>query len=292
MHLFGKPLALRERACTCNGVIGDKRDAYVNLFVKVTNRCNAHCAFCSNATCRTENHTFDTNKLFIIIDELMMKSVRINRLCITGGEPSVALKVVMPILERLEKQEYAWIPAHLNTNGLLPDSRSLMRHPRWNSISVSLHHYSPEKLSRIYGVPISADCIPFEGIDLSHVNASCNLIRHYIDSAIEAQRMMDFVLKLGLSRLGFVSLMPMNDWCREMYVDFSEPDWQSIPHMYKTTCRNYGNDCKCSNYLYNNNGKVLEVYMRNYRNPHFSQSGLVYDGQNLYQGFGKESILC
>lgn len=292
MNLFGRPLLLRERACTCNGIVGKALDSYVNLFVKVTNSCNARCSFCSNAANRCENIRFDIDKLFRVVDELMASEVRINRVCITGGEPAMVPQVVLPILERLNRPEYDWIHAHLNTNGLLPDSRKLMQHPRWNSVSVSLHHYSSEKLSRIYGVPIAADMLDFDNVELSRVNISCNLMRRFIDSPLKAQRMMDFALRLGVPRLGFVSLMLINHWCREYYVDFSEIDWLNIPRLYITSCRNYSDDCKCSNYLYNANGKVLEVYMRNYRNPNFVQSGLVYDGRNLYQGFGKENVIC
>lgn len=123
------------------------------------------------------------------------------------------------------------------------------------------------------------------------VNASCNLIRGYIDSDSEVKKMLQFAISLGLPRLGFVSLMKVNDYCREHYVDFDEIIFEAIPHLYFTESRNRGTDCKCSNYLYNHNGKILEVYMRNYANPNYCESSLMYDGQYLRQGFHDDNII-
>lgn len=52
-----------------------------------------------------------------------------------------------------------------------------------------------------------------------------------------------------------------------------------------------GKDCKCSNYLYNNGGQVLEVYMRHYANYQYCESSLLYDGQHLRQGFHDDNII-
>ena len=156
---------------------------------------------------------------------------------------------------------------------------------------MSLHHYDQDKLSEIYGVPISRKELTFEDIDLGRVNASCNLIGGYIDNTIEVEKMLKFSISVGLPRLGFVALMKVNDYCRERYVDFDEINFSTIPHLYFTESRNRGADCKCSNYLYNHNGKILEVYMRNYANPNYCESSLMFDGQYLRQGFHDDNII-
>lgn len=291
VNVFGKDIFLKKYGCQLGRREPRNVPPSVNIFVKVTDSCNARCAFCSNGGCHKDRREFNHNKLWSIVDELQRKEILINRINITGGEPSTAMEKVEQILNKAAAQTYNGIHVHLNTNGLLLSSQSLMRHPRWNSISMSLHHYDAYKLSKIYGVPIPATSFAFEGINLDKVNASCNLIRGYIDIASEVEKMMKYAISLGLPRLGFVALMKVNDYCKEHFVDFSEINFTSIPHLYFTESRNRGADCKCSNYLYNHDGRILEVYMRNYANPNYCESSLMYDGQFLRQGFHDDNII-
>jgi len=289
-NLFVHPIQIKTHGCNRPGIPAQPIPPSVNLFVKVTKGCNACCLFCSNANSPAVGQ-FDTDKLFECIDEILANNIIVNRINITGGEPAIVSPLVNDILNRLSQKPYDDIHAHLNTNGLLPQSQALMRHPRWNSISMSLHHYDLSKLSKIYGVSIPANAFLFEDIDLQKVNASCNLIRGYIDTPDEVQKMLDFALSLQLPRLGFVSLMKVNDYCRQRYVDFPEIDLESIPHVYHTQSMDRGRDCKCTNYLYNKDLHILEIYLRNYMNPNFCASSLVFDGQYLRQGFHADSII-
>lgn len=289
--IFNKQIQLKSMSCAHGHFQPQPIPTAVNLFIKVTDFCNARCAFCSNGGCHENIVAFDHVKLWEVIEELRENDIIINRINITGGEPSLASETVNQILATAGTDQYHNIHLHLNTNGLLPTSQEMMRHTRWNSISMSLHHYERDRLSEIYGVSISEKALEFEGIDLERVNASCNLIRGYIDNPAEVENIMKFAISLRLPRLGFVALMKVNDYCRERYVDFDEIDFSSIPHLYFTESRNRSTDCKCSNYLYNHNGRILEVYMRNYSNPNFCESSLLYDGQYLRQGFHDENII-
>ena len=263
----------------------------VNLFVKVTKGCNAHCKFCSNANSTDASSVFNIPKLITVIKELKGNGICINRINITGGEPSVVSPLIYKILDTVEENSFDDIHLHLNTNGLLPQSQEMMRHPRWDSISMSLHHYDVSKLSELYGCRIPEKAFDFEGIDLQKVNSSCNLVKGYIDNAEEAHKMLDFNLDLGIPRVGFVALMKVNDYCREHFVDLEDIHLDSIPHVYFTKSMNRGSDCKCSNYLYNRDLKILEIYMRNYANPNYCESSLVYDGEYLRQGFHQDNII-
>lgn len=263
----------------------------VNLFVKVTKGCNAHCKFCSNANSTDASSVFNIPKLITVIKELKGNGICINRINITGGEPSVVSPLIYKILDTVEENSFDDIHLHLNTNGLLPQSQEMMRHPRWDSISMSLHHYDVSKLSELYGCRIPEKAFDFEGIDLQKVNSSCNLVKGYIDNAEEAHKMLDFNLDLGIPRVGFVALMKVNDYCWEHFVDLEDIHLDSIPHVYFTKSMNRGSDCKCSNYLYNRDLKILEIYMRNYANPNYCESSLVYDGEYLRQGFHQDNII-
>ena len=243
--IFNKHIQLKSMSCAHGHCQPQPIPKAVNLFVRVTDYCNARCPFCSNGGSHKNAVEFNHVKLWKVIDEIRREGITINRINITGGEPSVSIGTVNKILKTAISEQYHNIHLHLNTNGLLPASQEMMRHPRWNSISMSLHHYDQDKLSEIYGVP----------------------------------------------RLGFVVLMKVNDYCREHYIDFDEIIFNTIPHLYFTESRNRGGDCKCSNYLYNHNGRILEVYMRNYANPNYCESSLMFDGQYLRQGFHDDNII-
>ena len=291
MEIFGQEIALKSYGCNVMDEPGQKIIPSVNLFLKVTKGCNARCLFCSNANSMDISSSFNISKLVDILKELKDKGICINRMNITGGEPSVASPLVRNILDMVEEQGFDDIHLHLNTNGLLPQSQELMRHPRWDSISMSLHHYDTSKLSELYGCRIPKKSFDFEGINLQKVNSSCNLVKGYIDNAEEARKMLDFNLDLGIPRIGFVALMKVNDYCRKHFVDLEDIHLDSIPHVYFTKSMNRGSDCKCSNYLYNRDLKILEIYMRNYANPNYCESSLVFDGEYLRQGFHHDNII-
>ena len=291
MEIFGKEIAVKSHGCNVMDEPGQRIVPSVNLFVKVTKGCNAHCKFCSNANSTDASSVFNIPKLITVIKELKGNGICINRINITGGEPSVVSPLIYKILDTVEENSFDDIHLHLNTNGLLPQSQEMMRHPRWDSISMSLHHYDVSKLSELYGCRIPEKAFDFEGIDLQKVNSSCNLVKGYIDNAEEAHKMLDFNLDLGIPRVGFVALMKVNGYCWEHFVDLEDIHLDSIPHVYFTKSMNRGSDCKCSNYLYNRDLKILEIYMRNYANPNYCESSLVYDGEYLRQGFHQDNII-
>src|SRR5574344_1770329 len=251
MKIFNKNIQIKKVGCNVLNIPGRPIYPSVNLFVKVTKGCNAHCLFCSNAGAIPSSSDFNLDKLFDVINELQINGIFINRLNITGGEPSTVSTLVDEILERMQTNIYRKIHLHLNTNGLLPTSQKMMANPRWNSISMSLHHYKREKLEELYDTSISADAFKFKDINLQKVNISCNLIKGYIDNASDANEMLDFSLNLGIPRIGFVALMKVNDYCKSHFVDLEDIHIAEIPHVYFTKSMNRGADCKCSNYLYN-----------------------------------------
>ena len=287
----GKSISVKEFDCKLGKLQEEPVFPFVNLFVRVTKGCNAKCLFCSNAGTSVPHAPFNVCKLIDMIKSLKESGIKVNRVNITGGEPSVVSPLVENILSKMDEPETSGIHLHLNTNGLLPQSQELMRHPRWDSISMSLHHYDIARLSELYGCRIPDGAFNFDGINLQKVNSSCNLVKGYIDNAEEAHKMLDFNLDLGIPRIGFVALMKVNDYCREHFVDLEDIHLESIPHVYFTKSMNRGSDCKCSNYLYNRDLKILEIYMRNYANPNYCESSLVYDGEYLRQGFHQDNII-
>ncbi len=290
VNLFGKSIAIKAKGCNQDNYRGKEIPPSVNVFVKVTSLCNAHCLFCSNFEA-SPIVEFDINKLFGIIDEIKKIGLKINRINITGGEPSLAPDIVENILLRIDNVAYQDIHLHLNTNGLTSASQQLMKNSRWDSISISIHHYDIRKLSDIFNSDIQSRFLVFEGVKKEKVNVSCNLIRGYIDTTDECHKMMDFCMERGFFRLGFVGLMKVNDYCREHFVSPNELHLDDISHCYYTESKNRNEDCCCSNYIYNKNLKILDVYMRHYANFHYCESSLMYDGRFLRQGFQEQNII-
>ncbi|MBO5957751.1 MAG: radical SAM protein [Bacteroidales bacterium] len=287
----GRYISVKDFDCKFGTLQEEPVAPFVNIFVKVTKGCNARCLFCSNADASEIRTPFNVPKLLDAVMSLRDLGVKVNRINITGGEPSVVPQLVGNILSVMSEPSVSDIHMHLNTNGLLPQSQELMRHPRWDSISMSLHHYDRMKLSELYGCHIPERAFDFEGIAVEKLNSSCNLVKGYIDNMEEARKMLDFNLDLGIQRVGFVALMKVNDYCRKHFVDLEDIRLENIPHVYFTKSMSRGNDCKCSNYLYNRGLNVLDIYMRNYVNYNYCESSLVYDGEFLRQGFSQDNII-
>lgn len=290
MKLFGKDILLQKFGCSDSLETEHPMRPYVNLYVKVTNGCNARCAFCCNAGCNTVSG-FDMKKLFDCMAAIVGSGIKLNRVSLTGGEPSLCEATAQAIIEHIN-EEYHYTQLQLNTNGLTDSSRRLMRHPRLDSISVSLHHYDKQKAEEIFDAEIDGEIGRFPGIDTRKLNLSCNLIREYIDNADEISHYLDFAASRGVRTVGFVSLMKKTDYCRKHFVDFSEIDFGAVPNLYLTRERHNASHCKCRNYIYRaNNGNMIEVYMRENINPEYCASSLLFDGEYLRQGFGYDNII-
>ena len=290
MELFGKNVLIRAKGCSYGNSTPDDIPPMVNLYVKVTNRCNASCRFCCN-TKHSYNREFNIDKLFCVIDEVRHQNIRVNRINITGGEPSMEAGFVERILKKMEEKPYLDIPLQLNTNGLSSEAYTLMRHPRWDAISLSLHHYRKEVLANIYGTEVSKTTINVEGIDRQILSCSCNLIRGYIDCEEEITKMMDYVISLRIHNMGFVVLMPSNQYCKTHYIGYKDINMLSISGIIKTKEQKNGNYCCCENYLYRNNYGALDVYIRQTTDPQYCSSSLLFDGMYLRQGFHDDNII-
>lgn len=284
-HIFNKPIKVKTFDCT-----GRYSDPRVNIFVRITDKCNANCKFCSDKSCSKVPKDFNVEKLLDIIREIENSDITVNKINITGGEPSIDyIKTHDAVLSI--SHEYPNIHFHLNTNGISDESRYLMKVKLWDSISMSVHHYSIPKIMEIYGIKdIPINYMNFDGIDLGHLNFSCNLIKGYIDNYSDILRYCESAYRLGIKRVGFVGLMPVNQYSKENNIRF---------HHLPIPKEDLGNDwrwegslcrskvCNCRNYRY----KGMEVYFRETLDTSYNESALVYDGQNLYQGFNSKEMI-
>lgn len=299
MKIFGKEIVLIDKPCihltihsSMNGYPGLLNKPFVNLYVKITDGCNAHCPFCCNGLEHNQTSYFNADKLFTIIHEIVNNGIKLNRISLTGGEPSLYPERVFDLLQRIsDSDECAFTQVQLNTNGLSRDSRIIMHHPRLDSVSMSLHHYDPEKLSELFGRKIEFN--PLEDIrDISNkLNVSSNLIKGYIDSPQEIERMIQYANEYGVKTIGFVSLMRKNQYCEDRFIDFRKIDLSAIPSLILSIERALLNICGCKNYIYTGKDNPVDVYFRINDNPMYCGSSLLYDGEFLRQGFNNDNII-
>lgn len=292
MQLFGKDIVLADR--TCMRVHNPLAVVpFVNLYLKITDGCNASCPFCCNGNVHAAlSHSFNTEKLFDIIHKITDSGIKLNRISLTGGEPSLCPETVIELLQRISaSEECAFTQVQLNTNGVTKESITLMHHPRLDSISLSFHHYDPDKVAELYGRDITFN--PLEEIcDISNkLNISCNLIKGYIDSSEEIEKMIQYADMFGVKTVGFVSLMRKNRYCEERFIDFRKIDLSTIPSLILSSERALLNICGCKNYLYTGKTNPMDVYFRINENSMYCGSSLLFDGEYLRQGFNNDNII-
>lgn len=294
---FLKPIILRDEYCSLNnGIPEPVVDDYVNLYVKVTSRCHYNCKFC-------EYHSFtskklDCDKLILVLNKIKNSGTKVRKFSVTGGEPT---KIDIDILRNILYSSKYYFPDVfnvINTNGnnllnLVNSTNELV-----DSYSISIHHYDNHKLVSIFGdkyLDISNDLkelISKYGSDKFHV--SCNLIKGYIDSSEEVLKYLNWLSSLGVTDVGFVSLMSINQFCKDNYVDaYKVLGNIDSPRFIRTKCWNDKDRCECSNYMYipDNSTNVMKVYSRYCKNHNqYSPSTLVYDINELKDRFNGYKI--
>lgn len=92
MKIFNSDILIKKTSCNCADLPGHQIPPSVNLFVKVTKGCNAHCAFCSNAGCQSPTSLFDIEKMIrIIYVEGTKRSVYLRERPKMGEEPRIEI---------------------------------------------------------------------------------------------------------------------------------------------------------------------------------------------------------
>ena len=116
-------------------------------------------------------------------------------------------------------------------------------------------------------------------------------MKNYIGSSEQIVDYLEWASKVGCKDIGFVSLMPINQYCQDEFVDFNELNFDQIHDVFVTKNWNYHNLCRCRNYVYiAENAELINVYARYYQNSKYSGNALVFDGLNLRLGFNGEII--
>lgn len=286
MELFGTEITLRSEHCSLkeDQVKYNIDIPYLNLYVKLQNHCNANCKFCEF---RGEKRIFNYNKFVTLLKKIREKIV-INKLSFTGGEPTLDLDLLFKCV-RYVKAVDKNIFTVVNTNGI---NLIQMDNLKADSIALSRHHYDDKINNEILGFKINSEIIKkFKNKNILHL--SCNLIKNYIDSEQEVIKYLEKSSELGVYDVGFVSLMKVNDFCKNNHIDFIDFDFSNFKSIKQTKIWNHNNNCRCSNFLYisESDANIVKMYSRYYVNSNNCESTLVYDGENLRLGFNGKIII-
>ena len=288
MELFGKEISLRTHYCQLfDNEIEEVKEPYINLYVRFKG-CNANCEFCEF---QNDAAFFDELKFATILNQLKDK-VRIKKIAFTGGEPTLDYKKfrkVVDIAEQFTPDSFFV----LNSNGYRLN-KVLTDDIRIDNISLSRHHYVDKINNEILGFnSMSANEIKKWNQkipDLIHL--SCNLIKGYIDTRERAYTYLDKASSIGAKSVGFVSLMPINQYCKDNFIDFRDMNLES-DRFNLTKQLKYKDMCICHNYFYlpKTKADMVFVYTKNTYKPYDITTSLVFDGRNLKQGYGND-IIC
>lgn len=292
MNIFDSNVQLKKHTCAYNGGLPKViQEPYVNLYVRLTNRCQMKCKFCEYHSYTLEK--FDFYKFYYVLNELR-KNVRINKISFTGGEPTLEVALLNQCLQQVKSIDTE-IFTVVNSNGI---NIKAINYDFLDSCALSRHDTLESNLEVIFGNDSSLNItndylkkLPSKIKEKIHI--SCNLIKGYIDNT---QKMYDFIeaySKLGIHDFGFVSLMKINDYCKEHFIDFADLQIESkMKNTIKSQEYSYNQACKCANYLCRtDDGELNRLYARYYCDHTNVDSTLVYDINVLRNGFKGKVII-
>ena len=279
--LFNKEINIKEHYCSCNKKEYLVESPYTNLYVQFKG-CNAKCKFCEYSDCA---NTFNMDKFKNIIEELN-NQIDVRKISLTGGEATIN-KHFYDVVD-IVKNTNAFLV--VNTNGSnLKEVHKRGYIEKFDSIALSRHHFDDDINNEILGLK-SISTEDLKDMKLKNLHLTCNLQKDFIHNKETIYKYLEYVSSMNYDDVGFVSLMQINDFAKEQFVDFETIDLESETYHKMTEWRNK-DSCKCNNYLYIAEENVVKVYSRYFMKATEFVSSLIFDGENLKTGFNGEILI-
>lgn len=296
IDIFGKIIKVRNKPCVVNGIETNKHSYKLDLYIKVTDLCNAKCSVCSNKGNEKQSE-LDYKKLEYVI-KYLEENNRIGRIAITGGEPFLdidKLNNVLNIVFEAKKDAYVTI----NTNGFnINESLKLDKISQVGGIHISRHHYKDSLNNEFFGIKTAShkdiNNIIKNSRNSQLIRLNCLLMKKYIHTSEVIEKYLEMASVIGVNNCGFISLMPYSEEAINEYVDFKDI-FNNLPDRFQMISETKDLEiCECSNGVYlANNGRVMPFYARKTKKlecPYARQ--YVYTSDNhLTAGFGGKIIL-
>lgn len=288
INLFDKEIQVKDYDCSYNKNIFNPRPSVFNLYIQLTDACNAKCKFCDKPGCK--DNDFDYDKFKYIFKELYNKNF-IKFVSITGGEPFLNIEKLHKVIDIIHSVDSKF-PIGVNTNGY---NLNAMEDLEITELHISRHHYDNVKNQSVFEVAtpsLEQIKLTIEKIN-NEVIFNCVLQKDLIDKVHEVKKYLDVVSLIGVNRVQFISMMPLTKYYNENYVDPT----LIIKEFYDTTNDGYLYDkdiCECFNLMYiSSQGIPIEVSIKHNKQHLCSYTRqFVYTANNsLITGFGGQTII-
>ena len=287
-------MTIKFKEFSCTDMYGNRNklcNNQISLYIVLTRKCNAQCKFCEY---NKGESNIDLNKLEDTLIKLS-KQCTLSTIHFTGGEPTLEIDKLKSGLKTIKNIDPLIITS-VNTNGIkLKDLEDI---DELDNISLSRHAILDSDNEYIFGtssVPSYSDILSFKNKDKLHL--SCNLIKNYIDSESKVLNYLEFASKLSINDVGFVGLMPVNEFCKQHFtpvetLGIKESDKLIKNRYFRNIHDNSGKTvCMCNNYLYlSDNMHLVSMYYRCAIENNCIADYLVYDNNVLKQGFNGTTI--
>lgn len=260
------------------------------LYINLTNRCNACCAFCVNTSVNTICTEISLPKLRHTLEKI--KDV-VSGVSITGGEPVLFPDVIDETAIAVTDILGPDTQLELVTNGTkLREVCSLQTERRFSSIHISRHCIQDADNAALMctTAPTWNQIKTFvsELKDPAKVVLNCVLQKGGVDSPEAARSYLEMAAWAGVKNVSFVGMFQANQYCRDHYVSPKILNFGRDPRF---TIWNQYHDytfCSCSSGDYLSEHGYIRFY---YRCPGVDRADyvrqLVYDyNDQLLAGFG------
>lgn len=300
INVLGKSLRVKNYICSPDGVNYSFKNGDVKLYMSVCPQsyCPAGCPFC--IAVNTQKHLrIDTKKLEKTLAALKEQGI-VKGIKITGGEPFYDFELFSEVVEMIFDIFGLSFELSVSTNGMwLEKILGLKKLKYIDALHISRHHRDDRINREIFGgagVPCGEKLKEiFSSVSFKDIFVfNCMLLKGFTDTPEEAHKFMDFAIKTGASKVGFMCCTPVNDYARARAVRYDEVIKDGDPALLFTRGFYDYNICRCRDGVYSSEkGGIIEFYGRDTQlSKTYYSRGLVYDSDNyLKDGFGGSIII-
>lgn len=300
VNILGKPVRVKNYICSTDGIHYRPKPENVQLQLSVcpVSYCPAACPFCCAKGTKTERRIdVDT---FAAVMRRLKEEDRIRGVKITGGEPFTDVGLLNEVISILYEIFGYNLELAVSTNGIglkrLHEIKDLVH---LESIHISRHHYDDRRNRELFGlgdIPGTEelkeiiDSVSYKELFVFNTM----LLKEGINSPREAHRFMDYAIRVGVPKVGFMVCSPVNAYAAAQTIPYESVIREDDRTLFFTKGYFDYEFCHCSDGVYaSKNGGIVSFYGRSTKMIDYGYSrGLVYDSDNrLRDGFGGEIIV-
>ena len=300
VNILGKPVTVKGYICSSDGVRYPEKAEPIQLQLAVcpTFFCPGRCPFCIAKDIQTDRR-LDLGR-FETVMRMLKAEDRIRGVKITGGEPFYDVELLNEVVCVLFDVFGFDLEVSISTNGLRIDQLHRIRDLEYlDAVHISRHHYDDAVNRSLFGgAPVpSAEAlreaigsVPFKDVFV----LNCMLLRDYINTPEQAHRFLDFAIRIGAPKVGFMSCSPVTAFAKAQTIPYETVLREDDPSLLFTRRFFDYSFCNCRDGVYvSPDGNIIEFYGRSTCPAACGYSrGLVYDADDhLRDGYGGTVIL-